>query len=158
MGNFPLLIVFLILDKLLEAMDHVRFAVVCKQWLALAKDYNHSTQRWHQSKIPPMLFIPRENRGVLYSLSEGKVYSINAQSIQFPLRKIGSFSYFCGSEYGWLAIIDKSFLMCCTIHLLNPFRTAAPACCIRLPVLTDRFAVSPSTNIKLLHVDRRSSF
>lgn len=41
----PTDIVFLILDKLLEPIDHVRFTFVCKEWHSLAKQYNRETQR-----------------------------------------------------------------------------------------------------------------
>ncbi|KAH0995613.1 hypothetical protein GBA52_019477 [Prunus armeniaca] len=46
-ASLPLLVVFLVLDKLMEPIDHVRFAAVCKEWSCPAKDYNRSTQRWH---------------------------------------------------------------------------------------------------------------
>ncbi|CAB4270984.1 unnamed protein product [Prunus armeniaca] len=42
-ASLPLLVVFLVLDKLMEPIDHVRFAAVCKEWSCLAKDYNRST-------------------------------------------------------------------------------------------------------------------
>ncbi|KAM2156556.1 hypothetical protein ACFX1R_042223 [Malus domestica] len=34
-----------ILDKVLEPIDHVHFAAVCKKWLAVAKDF---AQRWRK--------------------------------------------------------------------------------------------------------------
>lgn len=43
-ASLPLPVVFLVLDKMLEPIDHVHFAAVCKEWRALAKDYNHATQ------------------------------------------------------------------------------------------------------------------
>lgn len=36
---------FCILDKLLEPIDRVRFALVSKEWGAVANYYNHTTQR-----------------------------------------------------------------------------------------------------------------
>lgn len=55
-ARLPSDIMFSVLDKLLEPIEHVRFAVVCKQWRYAAKDYNQTTQRWH--KVLPMLMIP----------------------------------------------------------------------------------------------------
>lgn len=50
----------------------VHFAAFCKEWLAVAKKYNHVTQCWR--KALPMLIIPSETEGKrrLYSISEGK--------------------------------------------------------------------------------------
>ncbi|KAM1369835.1 hypothetical protein ACFX15_039648 [Malus domestica] len=49
---------FSIRDKVLEPIDHVHFAAVCKKWLAVAKDF---AQRWR--KALPMLMIPSETEG-----------------------------------------------------------------------------------------------
>nr|XP_011459570.1 PREDICTED: uncharacterized protein LOC101310837 isoform X2 [Fragaria vesca subsp. vesca] len=79
-ASLPIDIVFLILDKMLEAIDHARFAVVCKEWQSLAEQYNRERQHWCKVH-PPMLCIPTQSHGsndktaMLYSLSEGKLYS-----------------------------------------------------------------------------------
>lgn len=41
--SLPLLVVCCILDKLLEPIDHVRFAAVCKDWLGFSIHYNDAT-------------------------------------------------------------------------------------------------------------------
>ncbi|VVA35359.1 PREDICTED: F-box [Prunus dulcis] len=80
-ASLPLLVVFLVLDKLMEPIDHVRFAAVCKEWSCLAKDYNRSTQRWS-----PMLMIPtqsaKSNQTLVYSDCEGKIYK-NIQGLVY---------------------------------------------------------------------------
>ncbi|KAL6224127.1 hypothetical protein ACLB2K_002983 [Fragaria x ananassa] len=43
-ASLPIDIVFFILDKMLEAIDHARFAVVCKEWQSLAEHYNRERQ------------------------------------------------------------------------------------------------------------------
>ncbi|KAI5353391.1 hypothetical protein L3X38_006284 [Prunus dulcis] len=76
-ASLPLPVVFFVLDKMLEPIDHVHFAAVCKEWRALAKDYNHATQRWRQ--LLPMLMIPTRSQEIkrrMYSVAEGKMYNI----------------------------------------------------------------------------------
>ncbi|KAL6127742.1 hypothetical protein ACLB2K_071105 [Fragaria x ananassa] len=92
-----LVVVFVILDKLLEPIDLVRFGAVRKQWGRFAQDY----EQWYKREALPMLLIPidynessqewrygKNNRqpkhqGFLYSVSERRVYS-NVQSIVLP--------------------------------------------------------------------------
>jgi len=45
----------LVLDKLEEHIDHVRFGVVCKNWLSIAK-LNHKNNQF-RINVPPMLMI-----------------------------------------------------------------------------------------------------
>ncbi|XP_024196452.1 F-box protein At3g56470-like [Rosa chinensis] len=116
-------LLFLILDKLLEPIDHVRCALVCKEWHSLAKEYNLTTQRWH--RVLPMLMISAGSSKTLYSVSEGKNYIKN---VQLPYKR----KRFCGSSHGWLAIVDK---ISRDITLMNPFAQAmAP---IHLPHLNE---------------------
>lgn len=97
---------FSILDKVLEPIDHVHFAAVCKEWLAVAKDF---AQRWR--KALPMLMIPSETEGKrrLYNISEGKIYD----NIELPLPVSHNRKRCCGSggDYSWLAtvyLLDES--------------------------------------------------
>ncbi|XP_004298384.1 PREDICTED: F-box protein At3g56470-like [Fragaria vesca subsp. vesca] len=105
-------LLFLVLDKLLEPIDHVRCAAVCKQWQSLAKEYNLATQRW--SRVAPMLMISGRSSTSMFSVSEGKSYIKNVQ-LPNKHKKI------CGSSHGWLAIVDKTSQ---DITLVNPFAQA----------------------------------
>ncbi|KAL6186768.1 hypothetical protein ACLB2K_042887 [Fragaria x ananassa] len=112
-------LLFLVLDKLLEPIDHVRCDAVCKQWQSLAKEYNLTTQRW--SRVAPMLMISGGSSTSIFSVSEGKSYIKNVQ-LPYEHKRI------CGSSHGWLAMVDEISL---EITLVNPFAQAmAP---IRLP-------------------------
>ncbi|KAM1099942.1 hypothetical protein ACFX15_006245 [Malus domestica] len=74
---------FDVLDKLVEPIDHVRFAAVCKGWCLLSKEYNHTTGRWR--KVLPMLMIPTKssqeeensetNQCLVYSVYEGHIFN-----------------------------------------------------------------------------------
>ncbi|KAH0994319.1 hypothetical protein GBA52_018183 [Prunus armeniaca] len=167
-ASLPLLVVFLVLDKLMEPIDHVRFAAVCKEWSCLAKDYNRSTQRWS-----PMLMIPtqlaKSNQTLVYSDFEGKIYK-NIQGIELPepmpkteITHIYNPIYnrhCCSAGYGWLAIVD------CYYHyqggnrhhrviitLSNPFSSskAVPPSHISLPPLESKdilFALSSGREVE----------
>ncbi|XP_061993249.1 uncharacterized protein LOC133711096 [Rosa rugosa] len=92
-------IVFLILDKL-KPIDLLRFAAVCKECLALSKEYNLTAQRW-SNQVVPMLSTLKEEKLRLYSacLCAGKIYD----NIQLSVPPDKSF---CGSSHGWLATVD----------------------------------------------------
>ncbi|KAM1002246.1 hypothetical protein ACFX15_002623 [Malus domestica] len=131
-ASLPALI-FLILDKLPEPIDHVRFAAVCKDWRSLSKLYNLATNRWRH--FLPMLLIPNENcpqadQRLVYSISEGRIYNHAQLQVPFSMRA-------CGSSHGWLATVDRAdtTVDCAdqrlVIALRNPFRQASPV--IRLP-------------------------
>nr|XP_028947443.1 F-box protein At2g26160-like [Malus domestica] len=132
-ASLPEALIFLILDNLLEPIDHVRFAAVCKEWCYLSKVYNLATQRW--LKVLPMLLIPSqlesqtqvETTGpttrAVYSINEGKVY----ENVRLPV----PYSKICrGSSHGWLATIDLADQPI-NITLVNPFTKET----IRLPPL-----------------------
>ncbi|KAL6291945.1 hypothetical protein ACE6H2_000087 [Prunus campanulata] len=127
-ASLPLPVLFLVLDRLLEPIDHIRFAAVCKEWCVLAKEYNHKTQRWR--KLLPMLLVPTECEGKrkLYSFPAGKIYDIE---LPVPCNS----KRYCDSSHGhgWLATMDVLDRGGLTITLVNPFRkVVAP---IRLPRL-----------------------
>lgn len=141
-------VVFHILDKLLEPIDHFCFAAVCEEWRCVAKDYN---QPWWRSKaqLLPMLMMPPNGTAndssseqqqqqtkkrlhrLLYSVSERKSYNIR---LAVPYNDKG-----CGSSYGWLVSTNKSIIeigqseveVIHHITLRNPFRKALEA--IHLP-------------------------
>ncbi|XP_034203859.1 F-box protein At2g26160-like [Prunus dulcis] len=132
-ASLPLLVVFLVLDKLMELIDHVRFAAVCKEWSCLAKDYNRSTQRWS-----PMLMIPtqlaKSIQTLVYSDCEGKIYK-NIQDCCY---------HYNGGRYRYHQVI---------ITLSNPFSSskAVPPSHISLPPLESEeilFALSSGREVE----------
>ncbi|XP_050372296.1 uncharacterized protein LOC126790187 isoform X2 [Argentina anserina] len=132
-------LVSLLLDKLLESIDHVRFAAVCEEWRAISKEYNKAKQRWCQKRLLPMLVISStesEEKLELYSIPEKKVY----KNIELPLPLRKSRRCF-GSNHdsgGWLTIVDlvEGELPSLDITLMNPFREEMPP--IHLPLLQSR--------------------
>jgi len=110
-GNLEELPLSLVLDKLEEHIDHIRFAVVCKNWLSIAK-LNHKNHQFRIS-IPPMIMsVPIESNSSrsLYSLLSHKEYSIQFSSIEFIICH--------GSSFGWLSLVHSNG----AITLLNPFK------------------------------------
>ncbi|XP_048441108.1 putative F-box protein At1g65770 [Pyrus x bretschneideri] len=122
-ASLPLPAIFLILNKLFEQIDHVRFAVVCKDWRSLSKEYNQATQRWRN--ILPMLLIPSEchdkssltTRKLVYSISQGKILDEHKLRVLFRKRC-------CGSSHGWVATIEYQTDEGLIIALRNSFRKA----------------------------------
>lgn len=119
-ASLPLDLAFVILNKLLEPIDHVHFAAICKRWRSLAKHYNQTTHRWPKL-LPPMLLLPGLN--VLYSLSEGNIYD------KIKLTKPASNYYYFtrryyGCGHGWLAEMCYFGPSSPQIELLNPFTKA----------------------------------
>ena len=120
--NLEELTLGLVLDKLEEHIDHVRFAVVCKTWLSVAK-LNHQ----FRSNIPPMLMIltdkgsqrhknTNEKRS-LYSILSHKEYPIPFLSMKITMCR--------GSSFGWISLVDDNDV----ITLFNPFK------CSTIPIL-----------------------
>ncbi|XP_061366868.1 uncharacterized protein LOC133310003 [Gastrolobium bilobum] len=118
----PALHLSLILDKLVERLDHIWFSAVCKNWHSIAK-LNHQNNEF-KSKVLPMLMIPTERKSrkkrSLYGIAAKKVYHFQ---LPVPYSK-----RCCGSSHGWLATVDS----CYVITLMNPFKNVAP---IPLPPL-----------------------
>ncbi|KAL6122950.1 hypothetical protein ACLB2K_075474 [Fragaria x ananassa] len=83
----------LVLDKLLEPIDIVRFGAVCKQWHTFAKTYFQTNPKRNHQKLLPLLIIPpplesddgNKTRRRIYSLSETKVY--DNIHLKLPIRK-----------------------------------------------------------------------
>ncbi|KAL6214391.1 hypothetical protein ACLB2K_013825 [Fragaria x ananassa] len=113
--------VVFILDKLLESIDYVHFAAVCKEWYRLAKD-----------NYPPMLLLPPSatpflGRPRLFSFSQQRTY--NNFRLQVPSPRVGNI-FCCGCGHGWLAKVDvyddghRRSELVWRIELVNPFRQA----------------------------------
>ncbi|XP_045796694.1 uncharacterized protein LOC123890971 [Trifolium pratense] len=120
--DFPL---SLVLDKLEEHIDHVRFGAVCKNWLSIAK-LSHQNHQFRVN-IPPMVMIVgnesfNSKRISLHSILSQKHYSIQFPSIKFQVT--------CAASFGWLSFVHDNG----DITLLNPFKyTSIPP--ISLPPL-----------------------
>lgn len=115
-ANFEELPLNLVLDKLEEHIDHVRFrfSVVCKTWRSVAK-LNHQNHQFRITIPAPMIMsvpIESESSRSLYSLLSHKEYSIQFSSIKFITCH--------GSSFGWLSLVHGNV----SITLLNPFKYA----------------------------------
>ncbi|XP_062013970.1 uncharacterized protein LOC133730362 [Rosa rugosa] len=144
----PIDVLYCVLDKLLELVDYVRFAAVCKELHFVAKYYNHTKQRWlSKPQLLPMLMLPtsesdngsssdpQTKQRPLYSVSERKIYNNIKIGLSVPYNE-----NFCGSSQGWLASAHKSIeewqekrklKVIHEITLRNPFGKASEA--IHLP-------------------------
>ncbi|KAK2983549.1 hypothetical protein RJ640_023083 [Escallonia rubra] len=116
----------LILDRLLEFTDYVRFCSVCKPWrlIALGEDesdnsgYHQLHKQRHcilkscRNKLPMLVIPTKHNTDDLrsfYSILDGKLHDL---PLPLPCE-----TRFFGSSHGWLFTIDKSFV----ITLINPW-------------------------------------
>lgn len=114
----------LVLDELEEHIDHVRFGVVCKSWLSIAK-LNHKNHQF-RINVPPMLMIlsnklsrrrakSKRKMKSLYSIPSEKEYPIHLSHPSIIKSKT------ClGCSHGWLALVDKNN----AITLVNPFKSS----------------------------------
>lgn len=126
----------LILDKLLEPIDHVHCGAVCKQWHSFTKQYRQTRQYCNRKLLPWLMIPPRQlpegkttrRRSQIYSISEAKVYDNIDLSLAYYTKRC------CGSSHGWLATVDQRLAI--TLH--NPFQKATEP--IRLPPL-DAFTI-----------------
>ncbi|KAL6221914.1 hypothetical protein ACLB2K_005306 [Fragaria x ananassa] len=147
-SNLPSDILLLILDKLLEPIDHARFAVVSKEWQSLAKEYNCETKPWLRV-LTPMLLIPTHSHGshdpttMLYSVSERTFY----RNIKLPVP--GDDTIYCG--FGWMAKLrypNKSLDGSLAITLTNPFRDSNDV--IHLPPISPIWFSSAMPEVKII--------
>ncbi|CAN6541043.1 unnamed protein product [Malus baccata var. baccata] len=159
-ASVPLDVLFVILNKLSEYVDHVRVAGVFKGWRSIAKLYNNSTQRWHRV-LPPMLLFPENSkgksrnihsrtkmRGVLYGVSEGKTYENIQLSLPSLISRTKTKRYFFGCGHGWLAQVEHRPQ--CHITLLNPFRKFESVSLPPLDIDAGSFAPQKVKNIKVI--------
>ncbi|XP_057507045.1 probable F-box protein At1g44080 [Actinidia eriantha] len=107
----------LILCRLIQVFDYLRFSAVCKPWLSVAAQQKHLRRlRDPHKQVVPMLLMPEveepdDNHGrrKLYSVTQNKFLKLE---IQVPYRRRCS-----GSSHGWLATVEEDF----GITLFNPF-------------------------------------
>jgi hypothetical protein len=132
----------LVLEKLEEHIDHVRFRVVCKTWLLVANHLNHKNH--HGINVHPMLMILSYNNSHIRTISQTKkrsLYGILSEkeySIQLSHPSINEMTVCLGVSHGWLALVDDNK----TITLANPFKyCVAP---ISLPPLQSVYKVTLS--------------
>ncbi|KAJ1397683.1 hypothetical protein SESBI_31618 [Sesbania bispinosa] len=119
-ANLDALALNLILDKLVERIDHIWFGAVCKNWYSIAR-INHQNQQFRGNALP-MLMIPTKRKSrtkrSLYGIISKRVYPFQL-SVDYSRRC-------CGSSHGWLATVDPHY----AITLRNPFKNVSP---IQLP-------------------------
>ncbi|XP_004292381.1 PREDICTED: putative F-box protein At1g65770 [Fragaria vesca subsp. vesca] len=144
--GLPEELVMLIIDKLLETVDYVRFAAVCKEWYRLAKDkHARDTDSWYGRRRPPMLFLPPTptvDLPVLLNVSRMTPYkNIWLQVLRLKVVCLDQIGYIfcCSSSHGWLAKVGLQDLyrpdpeLVCRIELFNSFRQATTQ---RIPPFT----------------------
>uniref|UniRef100_A0A7N0TEM2 F-box protein n=1 Tax=Kalanchoe fedtschenkoi TaxID=63787 RepID=A0A7N0TEM2_KALFE len=120
----------LIIERLPEVVEHIRFGVVCKRWYSIAREY-HKLEKGNKRRPPlPMLLTPPNTiigtKPNLYALScRGNHY----RNLTLPL----PYAYrYCGSSYGWLATQNPDR----SVTLEYPF--GGKVSYIHLPVLDAR--------------------
>ncbi|KAL6226624.1 hypothetical protein ACLB2K_000585 [Fragaria x ananassa] len=144
-ARLPNDIVFSILDKLLEPIDHARFGVVRKEWKSHAKQYNCETKPWLRV-LTPMLLIPTGSHGshglttMLYSVSERKIY----RKIKLPVPSDDTI--YCG--FGWMAKLRYTNNGRLAITLTNPFRNSNDD--IHLPLIPLVWITSVKPSVKII--------
>ncbi|KAL9671113.1 hypothetical protein QQ045_008679 [Rhodiola kirilowii] len=137
----PLDIANLILDKLLEMVEHIRFGAVCKRWYVILKQYVKPS-----CNILPMLLVTppsvmsrddaRQHPSMLFALSSlGKHYS----NLKLPLLLPYNHRRYIGTSHGWFATQNLDF----TFTVVCPFDNKI----FHLPPLK-------SFNLRHLEVDR----
>uniref|UniRef100_A0A7N1A1J3 KIB1-4 beta-propeller domain-containing protein n=1 Tax=Kalanchoe fedtschenkoi TaxID=63787 RepID=A0A7N1A1J3_KALFE len=128
----------IVLSKLTNFADHVRFGAVCKYWHTIATHY-YSRVTLPSRRSIPMLLVPVtecETRRRLYSVSTEKV-DPNVTLLDIPNKRC------CGSSHGWLAFVEEDL----SVTMINPFKFKGIT--IRLPVL-DTNAAPRSTDYTVI--------
>ncbi|AES80046.1 DUF295 family protein [Medicago truncatula] len=107
-ANLEELPVGLVLDKLEEHIDHVRFAVVCKTWLSVAK-LNHQSHQF-RSNIPPITIPIRPNLRYLYkvTLSADPITSPNDYVVA-AIYGFGRLAFKTANQPFWIRVDKKEF-------------------------------------------------
>ncbi|XP_031278369.1 probable F-box protein At1g44080 [Pistacia vera] len=115
-------ILLIVLEKLDNVCDYIRFCGVCSAWRSVGKTDSHRVR--HQ--LPCLLF------------SSGRILPINQLPNQHPLKlpavSLPQDSVCRGSYRGWLAILNRDM----TMHLQNP-------------ISGQRFALPPLTTLLYHH-------
>lgn len=115
-ANLDSLALNMIVEKLIEPIDHIWFGSVCKNWHSIA-NLNHRHNHQFRSNVMPMLMIPSKKspeKRCLYSIPANRVYPL--ESTMLNNKRC------CGSSHGWLATLDKEDV----ITWVNPFKDVAP--------------------------------
>ncbi|KAJ1407825.1 hypothetical protein SESBI_24014 [Sesbania bispinosa] len=135
-ANLDALALNLILDKLVERIDHIWFGAVCKNWSSVAR-LSHQNKQFRGNALP-MLMISTESKSStkrsLYGIISKRVYPFELP-VHYKRRC-------CGSSHGWIAAVDRDYV----ITLRNPFKNVDP---IVLPSTNNRYSNLPfyETNI-----------
>ncbi|CAM8888629.1 unnamed protein product [Rhodiola kirilowii] len=125
-SDLPLDIGNLILDKLHEVVEHIKFGAVCKGWYIILKEIAKPSRN-----VLPMLLVTSQDAPqpplLLFSLScLSKYYS------KLQLRLPYSHRRCIGTSHGWVATQNLDF----TFTLMNPFGRDIQI--INLPSLGDQ--------------------
>ncbi|RHN55272.1 hypothetical protein MtrunA17_Chr5g0415901 [Medicago truncatula] len=115
-ANLDSLALNMIVEKLIEPIDHIWFGSVCKNWHSIA-NLNHRHDHQFRSNVMPMLTIPSKKspeKRCLYSIPANRVYPL--ESTMLNNKRC------CGSSHGWLATLDEEDV----ITWVNPFKDVAP--------------------------------
>ncbi|KAL6223673.1 hypothetical protein ACLB2K_002532 [Fragaria x ananassa] len=131
LASLPLHVSFMILDMLMDPVDHLRLALVCKEWSFISRQYNDATQRWRNSKgnlVP--LFLQRNER----SVTNLEAYTVSDKITRYDSvpSAVAYGKRCCGSSHGWLASVDLEG-ECLRVVLKHAFQKSADS--IRLPPL-----------------------
>jgi len=147
-ANLEQLPLSLVLEKLEVQTNYVRFGVVCKNWLSIAK-LNLKNHQFRINVLPMLMILSNKLAGI-HTISQTKkisLYSILSDKeypIQLSHPSINTMKVCLGCSHGWLALVDDNDV----ITLVNPFKSSiAP---ISLPPLQSlkKFTLSadPITN------------
>ncbi|AES80178.2 hypothetical protein MtrunA17_Chr7g0247731 [Medicago truncatula] len=131
LGGLPL---SLVLEKLEVQTDYVRFGVVCKNWLSIAK-LNHKNHQFRINVLPMLMILSKGMKISLCNIPSFHQFSIFGQK-EYPIPlshpSIIKSKTCLGCSHGWLALVDNNN----AITLVNPFKSSiAP---ISLPPLESR--------------------
>jgi len=138
----------LVLEKSEVQTEYVRFGLVCKNWLSIAK-LNHKNHQF-RINVLPMLMILSNKLSRIHTISQTKkisLYNILSKKeypIQLSHPSINTMKLCLGCSHGWLALVDDNN----AITLVNPFKSSiAP---ISLPPLESlkkvTLSADPMTN------------
>ncbi|OWM79641.1 hypothetical protein CDL15_Pgr023053 [Punica granatum] len=118
--DLPRELLYLILDKLIRGInsDYFRFAVVCKDWLAVAREFQATSPK---RQLFPILLIPTEDK----SKTHRGWYDVIQDRIVDSRLHVPYNRRCCGSSHGWLIFTEEDL----SLTLYNPFAGKS----IRLP-------------------------
>jgi hypothetical protein len=141
-ANLEELPLSLVLDKLEDHIEHVRFGVVCKNWQSVAK-LNHQNNQFRINK-PPMIMILEDEWYWSYTHTKNEkrsLYSISHK--EYPVTFFSRMKIIrcMDSSFGWFALVDNNN----AITLVNPFKCSSISPII-LPHLNSPYKVTLSAD------------